>query len=857
MEEKCVVVKNVYFSDIIKGAQKETNLLNWLVKTIIEKYSSRDSEFKVFWKLLSELSVTKNFETHFLQGTQDILWDFLNTVLDNIPDESQIQESHVVQFMKKIVDDFKHVRTFIIRKSDELTCLVAKCVRHQSLQESAIKLYDHALQQNNGQIPSNQEYLDVLLLELLKIQDAPKKVVDLVTKSLFSKQTCQHWTIFLKSLAHDQKEDQKPKMNEDIDSLFKMISSMKTANQISAIEVLFKGLLQSHHLSDNLKATFYVVCCTIIGLDPKSEETFSLSPLAITILPKVGQIEDNDLLNCIHDLVQYLVEKRVDLSVTIFKEDQTWMKYLQYQMKRLLTNFANEKSLACEISMTLGHYCPLVIEPLIGTLSTTIMSIDSKESKTKLMCELIGLFQKLRQLPKLIARLLIAVSKSDNSISFEWSQDILDCFAEKTVSLPTGQLVEMWKTLEFHIKSNSKILSPTLDVLVPVFLLNACILEQNLPDPTMDKISKLIESTRGAIEINEKLFPNIRVALEEICVTLKHTRGLNLADGQKITKLQKRKLESLDDSEGVKKIKLSWNDIKDNPTALKVTVDEMADNDLSPVIDQIIENKATFKMLVQENQQIQEMFIEKIISEVMKMNPKMKCLKHLKTGNFEKITSLFTEVEHGIKIDNSNQILEWLELLPLEHIQGKCESQVTILCIALIKVDVVFAKSLARCLTSTFRSSSILKYLSVCKLLAFLSMTAQDSPFYKPILQSLIKLGLTYSSPLNELSENADDFANKLKDLNDDNQVNVSVTLLESLSPVLTEKITVSGEEKRTKYGELFTELSKGLLKGLKSEAKNVDNALVIRALTIVIGKNIRIVYLNTIVDSFIDLLYF
>ena len=136
-------------------------------------------------------------------------------------------------------------------------------------------------------------------------------------------------------------------------------------------------------------------------------------------------------------------------------------------------------------------------------------------------------------------------------------------------------------------------------------------------------------------------------------------------------------------------------------------------------------------------------------------------------------------------------------------------------------------------------------------------MTAQDSPFYKQILQSLVKLGLTYSSPLNELSENADDFANKLKDLNDDNQVNVSVTLLESLSPVLTEKITVSGEEKRTKYGELFTELSKGLLKGLKSEAKNVDNALVIRALTIVIGKNIRIVYLNTIVDSFIDLLYF
>ena len=180
---------------------------------------------------------------------------------------------------------------------------------------------------------------------------------------------------------------------------------------------MFKGILQSHHLSDNLKATFYVVCCTIIGLDPKSEETFSLSPLAITILPKVGQIEDNDLLNCIHDLVQYLVEKRVDLSVTIFKDDQTWMKYLQYQMKRLLTNFANEKSLACEISMTLGHYCPLVIEPLIGTLSTTIMSIDSKESKTKLMCELIGLFQKLRQLPKLIARLLIALSKSDNSIS--------------------------------------------------------------------------------------------------------------------------------------------------------------------------------------------------------------------------------------------------------------------------------------------------------------------------------------------------------------------------------------------------------------------------------------------------------
>merc|ERR1719510_1643372 len=91
--------------------------------------------------------------------------------------------------------------------------------------------------------------------------------------------------------------------------------------------------------------------------------------------------------------------------------------YMQHQLKSLLIkeNIKGEKSSVCKLTVTLGTYCPLVIEPLIGTLSMTIMCLEQEDHRITLMCQILNLYQKLRQLPKLLARLLISLNKMNSS----------------------------------------------------------------------------------------------------------------------------------------------------------------------------------------------------------------------------------------------------------------------------------------------------------------------------------------------------------------------------------------------------------------------------------------------------------
>ena len=130
----------------------------------------------------------------------------------------------------------------------------------------------------------------------------------------------------------------------------------------------------------------------------------------------------------------------------------------------------------------------MIIEPFIGALSSTIMTLDKTDVKVELMCKVIGLFHKMRQFPKLIARLLIALNNGGDVI---WDQEIINCFADKVLLLPSGQLVETWKTFEYHIRNSSN-LTMTLETLMPVFLLHASIIEQSIPVLTMNKFEALL-----------------------------------------------------------------------------------------------------------------------------------------------------------------------------------------------------------------------------------------------------------------------------------------------------------------------------------------------------------------------------
>ena len=89
--------------------------------------------------------------------------------------------------------------------------------------------------------------------------------------------------------------------------------------------------------------------------------------------------------------------------------------------------------LVCDMAINLAKYSPMVCEPLIGTLSLSVLTLKSSE----FMCEMISLYHKLRQLPKFMARMLIAINKSSSKSAtnqFQFDDESLQCFAEKVIA---------------------------------------------------------------------------------------------------------------------------------------------------------------------------------------------------------------------------------------------------------------------------------------------------------------------------------------------------------------------------------------------------------------------------------------
>ena len=89
---------------MVKSPQKECIVLEWILKTIIEKFTAAEtdqSKLEPLWKVLTALAETTVFEQCFISVSQDMLWDFLSAIVDNLHVRTTEVNSSVV-FMKKI-----------------------------------------------------------------------------------------------------------------------------------------------------------------------------------------------------------------------------------------------------------------------------------------------------------------------------------------------------------------------------------------------------------------------------------------------------------------------------------------------------------------------------------------------------------------------------------------------------------------------------------------------------------------------------------------------------------------------------------------------------------------------------------
>ncbi len=336
----------------------------------------------------------------------------------------------------------------------------------------------------------------------------------------------------------------------------------------------------------------------------------------------------------------------------------------------------------------------------------------------------------LRQLPKTVARTFIGLQQNSKQVLGKdpLYADFLTTFGTRVSQLPTGLVLELWKTFLYHLEvdvkpdlktTKAKNMLALTDQLMSTFLDYACVVEQALPQRIMDKIVELIVKTHSDISSVVGHLPRVSTSLIELSILLKSCRQIemsvlteNLKENKKEHKLLKRKLQSLETSndEGESKTKLNCQDIlPGNIKYLPLIIDELHEADVTEGAKLFLENEELLfqsTRIISEDQRLQIALVisalEKTQKSFVNKNPSKSFVGALMTdrlswfqssGNESKLTSAAEALKELMiagkatdKGGNHAEIIKLLKVLPLECLRGEFESLVSLITVWMLMV---------------------------------------------------------------------------------------------------------------------------------------------------------------------------
>jgi len=191
----------------------------------------------------------------------------------------------------------------------------------------------------------------------------------------------------------------------------------------------------------------------------------------------------------------------------------------------------------------------------------------------------------LRQMPKTVARTYISLQQTQETL-FEknpFENVFLKSFGSRVSQLPTGLVLELWKTFLYHLDADVRPDAKTpkalnmiclTDPLLSTFLNHACIVEQSLPQRTAEKIVEMATKTQSLLTPLSGSLPLVQSSLFELSLMLKNCRQIDLSEVNSLT-------EESEKGSKKSKTKLGYKDIlPENLTYLAAVVDELSDKDI-------------------------------------------------------------------------------------------------------------------------------------------------------------------------------------------------------------------------------------------------------------------------------------
>ncbi len=176
---------------------------------------------------------------------------------------------------------------------------------------------------------------------------------------------------------------------------------------------------------------------------------------------------------------------------------------------------------------TLLSISPSSVDGVVGRVAAIVLYNVDKVDPLPFWSDLVETHVKLRQVPKLLAKLLISVtSKSDDLSVRPLSRACLEPYCAAVRGLSLAQCADLWKTFLYHAgtSSDNNSVRILLEDFFPLLLSQASIVDHTVPRPTLDKFVGLLEDTR---EVAAGL-PAVADAAHRLGVVLQRYRDVKL-----------------------------------------------------------------------------------------------------------------------------------------------------------------------------------------------------------------------------------------------------------------------------------------------------------------------------------------
>jgi len=833
LKDKLNLAVNVAKSNL-RFPNKEKIILDWFLVVLEAKYTEdswKKSELNKFWEGLLQVLGKVNVEKPILLKS-----DVLIKIVELIDLTTEV-----------IAECFKILLTILAQQSNDVSnvLILLDKLHNKDCTASLLQTMVQTLDKISriAQLPSENRV--GMLLAKFSLNSATRTSETLLNllRTTFFKKTEQYQDFFY-SISLSDGDKYTP--SGEIETLIEYITGG------GDLSLLF-ACLKNQSAPAWLKAHLFCLSAHLEGFTGVySPDSVVLAQLAVGATPSL-------------DRVVKLVLNALPLDVSLTIGGEKLGKHLTGLVKFCVEKYGMSTGVSTILQCIFNNH-PLVLEPLVGYVLAGYL--QASEAPVAVFQIILDLMLKLRQLPKIVSKLLIYL-RTQTNLDLAWNKQDLELFGEAVSKVPRVQSIEIWKMLHYHVTADCipalgesagtafwRVTAPLLSTVLAFAHLS----DHNIPEPLSIRVRDLVKSTLG--DVLDKLFDhdfrsedkplycNLVSSLFDLTELITAYRGREF---EEVCTFKKKYIERL----------LKVKDFANNSQLIIQTLRSnsgsnaqlwksfrrqlLGDQDCFKQIFDIIpvEYLGEVNLLsnvpdVAENQTYSALLLYSHFSAADSriLTPVVKLELWTSPENWYSLQSQLGKVLqnslqqiHEMKVGSIKPgSLEGLENLPVESLPEVQKLGLTVLCINHLfategTVDERLTNLLARC----FEDTNLFRFINSSNFLErVLSLKFPSTVFIEALSFGLSK----YTKMLCEITENFGRFQDQISQ-GDDNTFTLFVSLLEHLSrPILD---TGVASEKKASSIELAKKISKCVARYGRKEELLSPTPLLLRSAAVMV----------------------